>query len=85
MSDWLEGGVMRYVSLYRSPSGNPPPNRKRGPKPPSATPSATPQAEARAASALAGLQPRVLLVDHINATTAAHDNAVLVTGLGGLE
>jgi hypothetical protein len=43
------------------------------------------QAGARAQSALAGLQPWVLLVDHVNATAAAYHNAVLVTGLGGLQ
>jgi hypothetical protein len=43
------------------------------------------QAEARAASTLAGLEPRVLLVDHVNATAAAYHNAVLVSDLGSLE
>ena len=36
-------------------------------------------------SALAGLQAGVLLVDHVDAATAAHDDAVLVAGLGGLQ
>jgi hypothetical protein len=43
------------------------------------------QAEACATLALAGLQPWVLLIDHVNATAAAYHNAVLVTDLGGLE
>src|SRR3954447_26613601 len=38
-----------------------------------------------AASALAGLQPRVLLVQHVDAAAAAHHDAVLVPRLGGLQ
>mgnify|MGYP001241826938 CR=1 FL=1 len=33
-------------------------------------------------SALAGLEPGVFLVDHINAALAAHDPAILVAALG---
>ena len=58
---------------------------EKGAKAPSQTPNAIVQAEARAASALAGLQPRVLLIDHVNATAAAYHNAVLVTNLGSLQ
>jgi hypothetical protein len=61
------------------------PKNEEGAKAPSQTPNAILQAEARATSALAGLQPRVLLVDHVNATAAAHHYAVLVTDLGGLQ
>ena len=61
------------------------PKQEKGAKAPSQKPSATWQAEARATLALAGLQPRVLLIDHVNATAAAYHNAVLVTGLGGLQ
>ena len=61
------------------------PKHEKGAKAPSQTPNAISQAEARATLALAGLQPRVLLVDDVNATAAAHHNAVLVSDLGGLE
>src|SRR3954468_2103798 len=36
-------------------------------------------------SALAGLQPGVLLVQHVDAAAAAHHDAVLVPRLGGLQ
>ena len=61
------------------------PKHEKGAKAPSQMPNAILQAEARATLALAGLQARVLLIDHVNATTAAHHYAVLVTDLGGLQ
>lgn len=61
------------------------PKHEKGAKAPSQTPNAIFQAEARVRSALAGLQPWVLLIDHVNATAAAHHNAILVSDLGGLQ
>lgn len=61
------------------------PQTQKGAQAPLQTRNAITQAEARETSALTGLQPRVLLVDHVNATAAAYHNAVLVTGLGGLQ
>gem|GEM_PF-3776147 len=84
-SGGVRGNTVTPAGVRGRSPGFAPPNTKRGPKPPSETPSANKQAEARAASALAGLQARILLVDHIDATAAAYHNAVLVTGLGGLQ